>query len=380
MNTLIEEILLYLPKIKKAWSTELLHIILTKGCGSRNTRLAYTRKRTKQIEKDLKMFYEDTDYYSMDNDVSRNNYFYRAIKDATINGLLHWVEIGPGSLGTLTKMILKANSNTSVVAIEVVDSSVKLLTSKLHKWVQQHRVSIIEGLAGNVAIGNIDCDVLIAEVLGNIASNEGWTATLHALGKQNPHWKTTIKQIIPAQYGTKLVPVDLSKASSLNSNLVIGNKLAFIPSLPFSEIQLTNHHGFMERYDALHELQSGCGRDPQCQRSTFYVGKTCPFHGLALYVVYGNDYNDNTWQHSNSDLPNASTNWYNVFIPVSKGQFVCETDDKIVVDTKVWVDTHYPMYNIKVQITRGEEIKMKDTITFNYYDLVCTRCPIYGWK
>jgi hypothetical protein len=375
---LIKEVLLYLPKAKIVWSTNLLHTILTKGRGSRNTRLAYSRRRVKNFEKDMKTFYEDTNYHCMEKDVHRNKYFAHAIQNATKQGLLQWVEVGPGALGTLTRMILEADNRTQVVAIEIVDSSVQLLNKKLRKWLQVHRASIVEGLAGKVTLEGVECDVLIGEVLGHIASNEGWTATLHALGKQNPQWKCSIKQVIPAHYGTKLVPVDLSSVNSLDSDLVIGSRLAFIPSLPFNQAQLTLQHGFLEKYNAIEEFIQGSGRDPRCQEASFPVNESRPFHGLALYVVYGSD--DKNWQHSNRDLPDASTNWYNVFIPVCKGKFVCLPGDNIVVHTKVWVDTHHPRYEIITHVLRDGHIVLDDTSTFDYYDLICTRCPIHGWE
>ena len=285
ISQLIEEILLYLPNIKNVWSTDLLHLVLSKGGGSRNTRLAYTRKRSKQFAKDLKTFYEGTGYSCMDQDVYRNAYFAQAIQKAAKQGLTKWVEIGPGALGTLTKLILRSNSRTEVVAVEAVDSSVKLLKSKLRTWTQKGRATVVEGVGGKVPIEGVNCEVLIAEILGHIASNEGWTATLHALGKQNPRWKETIQQIIPAYYGTKMVPVDISTACKLDSDLVVGSNLAFVSSLPFSQIQLTHQHGFFERYSALEELQHGGGRDPRMFETVFIVSESRPFHGLSLIHI-----------------------------------------------------------------------------------------------
>ena len=377
---LVDEIRLYLPDSSAAWSDELLQLVLTKGGGSRNTRLAYTRKRVKQFEKDLKEFYEDTGYECMDTDVQRNKYFTGAIKEAVKQGYFNWVEVGPGALGTLSKMILKAHSDTKLVAVEAVVSSVKSLKTKLRKWLQANRANIVQGLAGKISLEGVECDVLIGEVLGHVSSSEGWTATLHALGKQNPHWKKNIKVIIPGFYGTKMVPVDLSAATTLDSDIVVGDRLAFIPSLPFKEVQLTPQHEFLERYSSLEEFKSGSGKDPRCSGALFNITESRPFHGLALYVVYGSESDSSSWQHSNTNLPGACTNWYNVFVPVCKGQVLCQAGDTISTHTRVWIDTYYPRYEIKVQVLRDGQVVAGGTSTFDYYDLVCTRCPIYGWE
>jgi len=237
-----------------------------------------------------------------------------------------------------------------------------LITTSLYICVALPLIPLLAILPHNVMVDEDKaegCEGLIGEVLGHLGSSEGWTATLHDVGRQYPCLRTTIRTIIPHYYGTMMAPLDLTSAPSLDKGVIVGSKLLVLPSLPFTTTQLSDHHGVFERYESLEELIRSSGRSSSSSggggssssssssssngeelrhfSETFMVVRPGPFHGLGLYVVYGDDeYGGGEGnrkeesgmlahcpQHACCDLPNASTNWYNVFLPISKGEVVC---------------------------------------------------------
>lgn len=162
-----------------------------------------------------------------------------------VQGVQRWLEIGPGALGTLTRMVLDASGINSVVAIEAVPASAEKLKKALLDY--SSRLTIVTGLAGHVPLpSGCEFDALIAEILGHFASSEGYVAIIHLCSLHYPSLKKTVKLAIPAFFGTKMVPVDLSKVTKPLSIGAIGERLTLFSRFPFADAQLSSEHGFME--------------------------------------------------------------------------------------------------------------------------------------
>jgi len=147
-----------------------MNLILTKSQESQDTLLALhhdgssncsiTGGETSDFVGDLVQCYEYAGYQSMDQDKCRNQYFSDVIHRGVImGGVMKWIEVGPGALGTLTKLILRSSPTTTVVAIEAVESSVEQLKKEMKRFLHYYgrqqpppppRITIIHGLAGQV--------------------------------------------------------------------------------------------------------------------------------------------------------------------------------------------------------------------------------------
>lgn len=251
---------------------------------------------------------------------------------------------------------------------------------------------MVHGLAGEV---NLPSDRtfqgLVAEILGHFGSSEGYVSILHQCARAYPSLSSSLRVAIPLYFGTAMVPVDLSPLPPSSLRLgAIGQRVVLIPRLPFTDVELTNHYGMMEFYNAMDLLQS-----PQPPPSTYrfscewVVGGSStstssstprPFHGLACYVIYG-DKREGPYESSNDSLPHASTNWCNVLIPVGNGRVTVAPEDVISVRVACHVGQPQPCYTYHVLVRRaGQGVVWRETIKVDYCDLVCRFDTIRNWK
>ena len=217
-------------------------------------------------------------------------------------GRHHWLEIGPGAMGTLSRMVLGAHPDNKLVAIEAVASSAAQVAACMRRLFgegvspskqqpqqrkqlaatgagelsssssssspsssqpeqEQQRFNVIHGLAGFVSLPQVPINALVAEILGHFGSSEGYVSILQQCGRAYPHLAQAIKEAIPLVFGTKMVPVDLS-SPGLTFPLRIGaieKHLVMFVRFPFAATGLSASHGVMEQYNALEELGGGGG-------------------------------------------------------------------------------------------------------------------------
>jgi len=158
--------------------------------------------------------YLDEGYTSMTRDVRRNRVYRLAIAAAASEGLLGFLEVGPGGDACLTKMVLE-EAGAWVVGVEG------------NKWAAESARTQLRGLHGaegprwrivtghsssrtpamDEALHGRDFDVLLQEVLGYIASREGVVATLADLqGRMSP----LPKRLLPGAVATFFTPALVS--------------------------------------------------------------------------------------------------------------------------------------------------------------------------
>ncbi|EWM22997.1 hypothetical protein Naga_100938g1 [Nannochloropsis gaditana] len=146
------------------YTHELLEIILCKGTATMDVQLGFPDDKA-HIHGDLSSGYEETGYACMDQDRWRNAYFEAAIAEASaakkasaegleveekgsmrpscqasnngpgpLHGHRHWLEIGPGAMGTLSRLVLEAHPDNTLTAIEAVPSSARAVVKRLQRW------------------------------------------------------------------------------------------------------------------------------------------------------------------------------------------------------------------------------------------------------
>lgn len=362
--------------IRVRYSDESLGVLLHTSATSALRRVALSLPlETDTIHQDLQE-YTYHHYSSMNQDRQRNDVFRKAIHAATFQGKTaptQWLEIGPGAYGTLTRMACDASPRNTVHAIEANRNSVDSLNRIMADHIRRNRLILHHGLAGHVKLlpPDTNIDVLLAEILGHVASSEGYVAILRAC-VEGGYLFTNTCVTIPKTFGTRFVPVDLTKEQGLLLDK-LGPSLAFYRNLPFDKLALSTHHGIFEEYDVSQLL-----RQPQTTPAIFRddatITTTGTLHGLALYIVFGNPDlpRDQGTSTSNRDLPRASTNWLNVLVPLSQPLPV-DKGDVVTCTTTCHVHLTAPHYVLDMVVTRGNETLRREPPTrFSYGDVVGT--------
>jgi hypothetical protein len=124
--------------------------------------------------------YQGEGYSSMTHDLRRNRIYQAAIKQTVAGGKRRFLEVGCGADACLTRMVLAADRDATVVAIEgnlkAADAAQRLLSALAD--VDGRRVKVVTGMSTsrtpevNAAFA-LEYDVFLQEVLGFIASREG---------------------------------------------------------------------------------------------------------------------------------------------------------------------------------------------------------------
>jgi hypothetical protein len=158
--------------------------------------------------------YLDEGYTSMTRDVRRNRVYRLAIAAAASEGLLGFLEVGPGGDACLTKMVL-GEAGAWVVGVEGNKWAAESARTQLRGLygAEGPRWRIVTGHSSNrtptmdEALHGRDFDVLLQEVLGYIASREGVVATLADLqGRMSP----LPKRLLPGAVATFFTPALVS--------------------------------------------------------------------------------------------------------------------------------------------------------------------------
>jgi len=401
-----------------SYDDSLLRLILHKGKATMETQLGMTDDGA-DIHEDL-VAYDGAQYVCMDTDKCRVAYFQQAVNAASnaatadstptptrrerrvgVKGKnfvspskmarireeekesrsMIWLEIGPGATGVLTRMILEASDDNSVVAIEAVARSVKKVSSLLQSYGERFRV--VEGLAGSVSLPHDGpYDAIIAEILGHFGSSEGYVSILHQCARAYPHLPTTLKIAIPMYFGTAMVPVDLTRARDLRIAAVQRN-VSFFVKFPFAETQLSEDHGTMEMYNAFEELreEEKKGDNIRSFQCEWTMTATRPCHGFAFYVKFA-DSAEGPWTSSNFSSSRYCNSWCNIFLPVNQGRLVCQEGDRMSCEVNCHVGQVQPWYDYYVKVVRGEEgmVVHEEDLHVAYSDLVCRFDSIRGWR
>lgn len=234
---------------------------------------------------------------------------------------------------------------------------------------------VIQAVAGEVYLMCTPPQVFLAEVLGHLASSEGYPFILYRWGRIQPSILRDLKAAIPAYFGTMVTPVNFSDACGSKVNIsAIGERVVLCSKFPFKDFQLSSDYQLMEFYGVMELLQLGRrAHGPtgplERRQCRWVISKDTCVEGLACYLVYGGR-EHGPYEHTNASLPGASTAWENVIIPISVR---CESGDVLVCD----IDCHVyeepsPSYNFTYKVERGgcpvEELT--GHISFNYADIL----------
>lgn len=326
------------------------------------------RDHSTDIVSDLEQAYVDEEdaksqqkYSTMDGDKNRNEFFQQSIAEASTR-VRTWLEIGPGASATLTRMVLSIKAN-KILAIEAVDNSAVSARKKVSSYNKRGpRAVVLHGLAGKVDLPpNESFAGLVAEVLGHVASNEGYVSILHECGAAYPALKKTLREAVPLTFGTKALPVSLKGGFAVAE---VHSKLALLEAAFSAKNLLSASPCIVESYNALEELKRGPRHGGYRFSGSCTVDQGGRLDGFILYTFYGSS------SRTIDVLGDATSNWHLVFLPATTPHFVGK-GDVITFKSRMNVAQIEPSYEMRVLC--GSHTHQ---FSFDYKDIVQKVVPV----
>jgi hypothetical protein len=336
------------------YSRSTLLLILHKARATVNLQVGF-RDEEGNISADLDWY--DNNYEIMTNDGYRNAFFREAIQEAS-EGYHRWLEIGPGADGCLTKMVLEASPENTVLAVEGSAPAVKKVTKKMARYIRTGRLQVVHGIVGETP-QVIESDVLLAELLGHWASSEGYCEVLRASGIK-------CLDTIPRYFGTCIVPVDLGLTHRLVPTMV-GSKLCLFRAFPFADTALAGAQD-MEAYSGLALLSRGGDTSPIRTKMKFDIQRGGTFHGFSTYLFYCQQEDRSDLRTSIVNSDNTATNWNHCFLPFGPLEVTpgCSIKLECVCD----VFQREPRYEFLVVVNDASgSLLLEATLEVDYKDL-----------
>ena len=223
---------------------------------------------------------------------------------------------------------------------------------------------------------------------------------------QTPMLGRTLRVALPAVFGTKMVPVDLSIRNAHLTISCVGPRLMLFSKFPFRETALSPICGTMERYNSLDVLNTD---DFQkvfsfewiiCEKT---IGRR-PFHGFAFFCFFqdneGNEKSSGLCGKGREDslqdeglaaqtmktrskggTEECCTNWQNVFLPIGRGELLVGAEDVLSVTVTCNVLQMQPSYTFLVRLKeKGSKETTEETIEVHYSDLMPLICTVQQYR
>lgn len=262
---------------------------------------------------------------------------------------------------------------------------------------------MLEGAAGDVQLPpSYKFDGLVAEILGHFGSSEGFVKILRDIGVNYCKDLLSPKAVIPAVFGTAIVPVSLCTMKEKFTVMCLGPRVALVKNFPFNSASLdvsrippppgcVGHnwgqahtlpfsHGFMELYESK-EVISKCHLPPDdfSFQTEWVVNQEGYLDALATYLLYG-DSVEGPFMTSNQDDGVTYTSWGTALVPLffTQSKFRCYKGDRVGLNTvcRLLVDAE-PSYTFKVTVSdRLGRKRIQKEVSVDYKDLVCTLVPL----
>lgn len=262
---------------------------------------------------------------------------------------------------------------------------------------------MFKGVAGEVQLpSGYNIDGVVAEVLGHFGSSEGFVKILRDIGVRYCQELPPLKAVVPAVFGTAVVPVGLCSMKERFTVMCLGPTVALVKNFPFRSAMLDitrvapqpgeqghdwgvafplpDGHSFMEMYNSK-DLVSSSTQSPVefTFKSEWIVNKEGFLDSLAMYVVYG-DSVEGPFFTSNQDEGVTYTCWGTVLVPIpfTLSKFRCDEGDRIELTSVCRVlleeEPSY-LFTLIISDSLGRE-SVKKEIAVHYRDLVCRVVPL----
>ena len=370
------------------------------------------------MAKFLTSAYTEGTYNDMTADTGRNKYFDTVIRHCSKENTV-WFEIGPGAHACLTKMVLSANEHNVILAVEGNRDAAISCRGVVRSYGK--RIKVVHGYIGNekrcryMGYFNKPCNVILAEIVGHIASNENIVSIIAKFAEQNTNIGKYIKEAVPRFFGTCIVPINLSRTVPARMRMKI---YAICPThyllenVPFAHLAAFNSDPMgqcFEAFDMLHIIQNPAKYRTTSRESKLMWQNTTQdaetVHGLCTYMFIGNPCNmaadgnfesrdaiftkfcadvrrrtrhgaeAGLWTTNNVTVHYGcpkSTNWAHVFFPLPDG-WVVEVGETLSIK----IVTHFTdsiSYSITVTLgVKTEHIQLDPTDLILAYENITDR-------
>ena len=216
----------------------------------------------------------------------------------------------------------------------------------------------------------------------------------------------TLLVALPAVFGTKMVPVDLSIRDAHLTISCVGPRLMLFSKFPFRETALSPICGTMERYNSLEVLKTDNFQKVFSFEWVFCdetIGRR-PFHGFAFFCFFqdneGNEKSSGLCGDGKEDslkdegvaaqamktrskggTEECCTNWQNVFLPIGRGELRVGAEDVLSVTVTCNVLDMQPSYTFFVRLKEKRSKKTtEETIEVQYSDLMPLICTVQQYR
>lgn len=326
--------------------------------------------------------YDKEGYTSMNTDTVRNKLYTTAIKSIPSSDQFFWIDLGCGSSALLTVMVLKQHGQCVAIDCNPSSAANALMVLKDFALTRSDEFCVLSGSSEDEKVARKLQSMVtkeqtlcvVHEIFGFFASSEGAPLALSQLRRSLPENK--IWKFLPGRAGTFFQPSNFtSDCTKKISNIYVSSKLVLCRRLDFEKVCLTEPSSFrhFEWYDFNDDTQ--CNLKMQEKISSFDVVREGNFNSMScfLFIDFGTvvprptrcnwyPFDDPALENKPHDLSMCScssagsyaTNWQNpvILFPFS---LAVKIGDKIVVTSKVKVDTIQPHYHFSAVVQRQDQ-------------------------
>mmetsp|Transcript_63053 Transcript_63053/g.124674 ORF Transcript_63053/g.124674 Transcript_63053/m.124674 type:complete len:468 (-) Transcript_63053:66-1469(-) len=296
-----------------------------------------------------------SDYGRMRDDTPRTEAFYQAI-DVLAPGKLV-LDLGTGSLALLAIRCARAGA-LHVYAVEASQVAAAAARVAVTAAELEDQITVIEACSQNLVLPR-PVDLVVHEILGEIASREGVVASLRDASER--HVNSTALQkggwSVPKAASTWITPVTWPPASYLEDFrrktgsilLPPSSNSGFMrfPALQVSECALSDAQPLEEiHFDALFQSAGDAGFAlQQSRRLRFRMTRAGKLAGLALHITV--DCGGGAPIVSSAE---ADSHWANTFVMATESDV--DVGDTLEVDADVDLGPEVPAYRLTARLQR----------------------------
>lgn len=328
--------------------------------------------------------YNEEGYGNMTLDMPRNARYRAAIEYHVQQNKRKWLEVGPGEDAVLTKMVMQADDDTQILAIEGNAKAVPKARAALKQF--KARFQIVSALstdddavAAMQAYGTVQG--IVQEVLGFFASSEGVAAILAGLKRDAALAASVV--FVPRRAATFCCPIYFTQPRlGISSELYVAeNAFALVRKLGIFECRTDTGGTWTPRAAAVEYLDFTADAEalaaPQFRRAVFTTTTAARVNGIACWIwaetlASGGEKRlaRTQYPYGDASVPSASATrldfsslwddegarglgWRNPILPFDRTVSLA-AGDSLIVEFRAYLQSPTPRYNIQVWHDNGD--------------------------
>eukprot|EP01084_Bolivina_argentea_P159973 278622_1 len=290
--------------------------------------------------------YDEPLYNKMKNDTNRTSFYQQCIAKYCENKIV--LDIGCGSLALLSIMAAEANAS-KVYAIEVNKQAFNNAKQLIKDKGLSNKITIINGYSNEIELPE-KCDIIIHEIIGEIASSEGVNNVIQSAKQKFIKTTNTNVCSIPDYVQTYLMPVefpDIEYWKSLTEKIIENKQCNTINlwNFPSRHFLCSVHNIGLWEHIQFNKYGNNIDDQFMMNDYEFIAQKDGVLGGLLSSIEIGVDKDNilSSKPYSNNCM------WANKLIMLDK-KIEINKGDKIYVTAKSDVDDHVLKYDFSVRV------------------------------